>query len=36
MGARGFWISLIIGLSIAAVLLGARLHKVGQRGQKMD
>lgn len=36
MGARGFWISLIIGLSIAAVLLGLRLRKVGQWGQKMD
>ena len=33
MGARGFWISLIIGLSVAALLLGTRLHKVGQWGQ---
>jgi len=31
MGAKGFWISLIVGLSIAAVLLGVRLHKVGHR-----
>lgn len=28
MGARGFWISLIIGLTIAAILLGRRLLKV--------
>ncbi len=33
MGARGFWISLIIGLSVAAVLLSARLHKVGRWDQ---
>ena len=32
MGAKGFWISLIIGLSVAAVLLSARLRKVGQWG----
>jgi MATE family multidrug resistance protein len=31
LGAKGFWISLIVGLSIAAVLLGARLRKVGNR-----
>lgn len=31
MGATGFWISLIIGLSIAAFLLGIRLHRVEQR-----
>lgn len=30
MGAKGFWISLIVGLSVAAVLLGSRLRKVGQ------
>lgn len=28
MGAKGFWISLIIGLSVAAILLGARLRRV--------
>lgn len=28
MGAKGFWISLIIGLSIAAILLGIRLRRV--------
>lgn len=28
MGAKGFWISLIIGLSIAALLLGSRLYKI--------
>lgn len=31
LGAKGFWISLIIGLSVAAVLLGIRLHKVTQK-----
>ncbi len=31
MGAKGFWISLLIGLSIAAVLLGTRLWKIGHR-----
>lgn len=31
LGAKGFWISLIVGLSIAALLLGIRLRKVGQR-----
>jgi len=31
LGAKGFWISLIVGLSIAAVLLGTRLRKVGIR-----
>jgi MATE family multidrug resistance protein len=30
LGAKGFWISLIVGLSIAALLLGSRLRKVGQ------
>ncbi len=34
MGAKGFWISLIIGLSVAALLLGSRLHKVGQWGRE--
>jgi len=34
MGAKGFWISLIIGLSVAALLLGSRLHKVGRWGQE--
>jgi MATE family multidrug resistance protein len=33
MGAKGFWISLIVGLSIAALLLGTRLRKVGRRGE---
>lgn len=28
LGARGFWISLIIGLSVSALLLGTRLHRV--------
>ena len=36
MGARGFWISLIIGLTVAAVLLGSRLYKVGRWGQAVD
>jgi len=31
LGAKGFWISLIVGLSIAAILLGLRLRKVGNR-----
>jgi len=31
LGARGFWISLIIGLSIAALLLGGRLRRVEGR-----
>lgn len=31
LGAKGFWISLIVGLSVSAVLLGVRLCKV-QRG----
>lgn len=35
MGAKGFWISLIIGLSIAAILLGARLRRV-ERGRHID
>jgi MATE family multidrug resistance protein len=34
MGAKGFWISLIIGLSVAALLLGTRLRKVGQWGRE--
>jgi Na+-driven multidrug efflux pump len=33
MGARGFWISLIIGLSVAALLLGSRLLRVERRRQ---
>lgn len=35
MGAKGFWISLIVGLSIAAILLGARLRRV-ERGRHID
>jgi len=35
MGAKGFWISLIIGLSIAAILLGGRLRRV-ERGRHID
>jgi MATE family multidrug resistance protein len=31
LGAKGFWISLFIGLSVAAVLLGLRLRQVGRR-----
>lgn len=31
LGAKGFWISLIIGLSIAAILLGIRLYKISHR-----
>jgi MATE family multidrug resistance protein len=34
MGAKGFWISLIIGLSVAALLLGTRLRKVGRWGRE--
>jgi len=34
MGAKGFWISLIIGLSIAAILLNLRLRKVSRRDQQ--
>jgi MATE family multidrug resistance protein len=33
MGATGFWISLIVGLSVSAVLLGVRLHRVQRRQQ---
>jgi MATE family multidrug resistance protein len=33
MGARGFWISLIIGLSVAALLLVSRLRRVEKRRQ---
>lgn len=35
MGAKGFWISLIVGLTIAALLLGLRLRKV-TRLQKLS
>jgi MATE family, multidrug efflux pump len=28
IGAKGFWISLLVGLSVAAVLLGLRLYRV--------
>ncbi|SEA56899.1 multidrug resistance protein, MATE family [Desulfuromusa kysingii] len=31
MGAKGFWLSLLIGLSVAAVLLGLRLRKVSRK-----
>lgn len=31
MGAKGFWVSLIVGLSVAALLLGVRLFKIGKR-----
>ncbi|MBE0503516.1 MAG: MATE family efflux transporter [Desulfuromonadales bacterium] len=31
LGARGFWISLIIGLSVSALLLGSRLWRVERR-----
>ncbi len=31
IGAKGFWISLIIGLSVAAVLLGNRLYQVSRK-----
>ena len=31
LGARGFWVSLIIGLSVAALLLGSRLLRVERR-----
>ena len=31
LGAKGFWISLIIGLSVAAVLLGLRLYRVSRK-----
>ncbi len=31
LGAKGFWISLIIGLSVAAVLLGLRLYRVSHK-----
>ena len=30
MGARGFWLSLIAGLTISGVFLGLRLHKVSR------
>ena len=33
LGARGFWISLIIGLSVAALLLVSRLRRVERRRQ---
>lgn len=32
MGARGFWISLLIGLSCSALLLGGRLYRVERQG----
>jgi MATE family multidrug resistance protein len=31
LGAKGFWISLIIGLSVAALLLGIRLYRVSRK-----
>jgi len=31
LGAEGFWISLIIGLSVAALLLGIRLYRVSHK-----
>ena len=31
LGAEGFWISLIIGLSVAALLLGIRLYRVSRK-----
>ncbi|MEW7979586.1 MAG: MATE family efflux transporter [Candidatus Sedimenticola endophacoides] len=31
LGANGFWIGLIIGLSLAALLLGTRLHRISRR-----
>lgn len=31
IGARGFWISLIVGLSVAALLLGSRLLRISKR-----
>ncbi len=31
LGASGFWISLIIGLSVAAILLGIRLRRVNRK-----
>lgn len=31
IGARGFWISLLVGLSVAAVLLGLRLYRVSRK-----
>jgi len=31
LGAKGFWISLIIGLSVAAGLLGLRLYRVSRK-----
>lgn len=34
MGAKGFWISLVIGLSIAAILLGGRLRRVESAGRR--
>ena len=36
-GARGFWISLIVGLSVSAVFLGVRLRRVqGILGRKVE
>lgn len=34
MGVRGFWISLVVGLSMVAVLLGYRLRTVQKRAEK--
>ncbi|MGM0480437.1 MAG: MATE family efflux transporter [Pseudomonadota bacterium] len=34
MGAAGFWIGIICGLSVAAVLLNARLYRVARRYQR--
>ncbi|WP_321365482.1 MATE family efflux transporter [uncultured Desulfuromusa sp.] len=31
LGAKGFWLSLLIGLSVAAILLGLRLRKVARK-----
>lgn len=31
IGARGFWTSLIVGLSVAALLLGLRLRRVSRK-----
>lgn len=31
LGAKGFWLGIIFGLTLAAVMLGLRLHRVGQK-----
>jgi MATE family multidrug resistance protein len=31
MGAKGFWVGIIMGLTVAAILLGYHLHKVQKR-----